>query len=167
MSILITGGAGYIGSHTCKALALAGHVPVVYDNLSSGHRRLVRWGDFVHGDIRDTASLAGAMRAHAVEGVIHFAALADVGQSVRDPESYYSVNVAGSLSVLRAMHQAGVLAVDMRCEWRTGHRMLTAGQQVALSAEMLRLEKARARHPQPARAIEPAHGSGRGLVRIA
>lgn len=70
-------------------------------------------------------------------------------------------------SLAEAMHQAGVLAVDMRCEWRTGHRMLTAGQQVALSAEMLRLEKAHARHPQPARAIEPAHGSGRGLVRIA
>ena len=111
MKILVTGGAGYIGSHTCKALALAGHEPVVYDNLSSGHRKLVRWGDFVHGDIRDTAALAGAMRAHAVEGVIHFAALADVGQSVRDPESYYSVNVAGSLSVLRAMRQAGVRSI--------------------------------------------------------
>ncbi|MDR1969600.1 MAG: hypothetical protein LBQ32_13080 [Burkholderiaceae bacterium] len=66
-----------------------------------------------------------------------------------------------------AMHQAGVLAVDMRCEWRSGHRMLTAGQQVALSAEMFRLEKEDARHPQPAQAIEPVREPSCGLVLIA
>lgn len=108
MKILVTGGAGYIGSHACKALAGAGHDPVVFDNLSSGHRKLARWGDFVHGDIRDTASLARVMRVHAVAGVIHFAALADVGESVREPDRYYSTNVAGSLSVLEAMRLAGV-----------------------------------------------------------
>ena len=108
MKILVTGGAGYIGSHACKALALAGHEPVVFDNLSSGHRKLVRWGDFIHGDILDTSALTTAMRAHAVDGVIHFAALADVGESVREPEGYYNGNVAGSLSVLQAMRLAGV-----------------------------------------------------------
>ncbi|MDR0776357.1 MAG: hypothetical protein LBE81_06935 [Azonexus sp.] len=66
-----------------------------------------------------------------------------------------------------AMHQAGVLAVDMRCEWRSGHRMLTAGQQVAFGAEMLRLEKEDARHPQPVRAAEPAREPAHGLVLIA
>jgi UDP-glucose-4-epimerase GalE len=109
--ILVTGGAGYIGSHICKALALAGHIPVVYDNLSSGRREFVRWGDFVHGDIRDYAALCAAMRRNGITGVIHCAALAYVGESVTRPDIYYDTNVSGTLGVLRAMQACDVLKI--------------------------------------------------------
>jgi UDP-glucose-4-epimerase GalE len=108
MNVLVTGGAGYIGSHTCKALALAGHTPVVYDNLSTGHRELVRWGAFAHGDILDTARLAQTMREHAITAVIHFAALSQVGESVMHPALYYRNNVGGTQSILEAMRLAQV-----------------------------------------------------------
>src|SRR6266852_2311344 len=80
-SILVTGGAGYVGSHACKALAGAGYRPVVYDNLSRGHRVAVRWGPLVEGDLHDTARLAAALREHQVTAVMHFAAFAYVGES--------------------------------------------------------------------------------------
>src|ERR1700693_346621 len=73
-SILVTGGAGYVGAHACKALAGAGYRPVVYDNLSRGHRAAVRWGPFVEGDLHDTARLAAALRTHEITAVMHFAA---------------------------------------------------------------------------------------------
>ena len=85
-SILVTGGAGYVGSHACKALAGAGYLPVVYDNLSRGRREAVRWGPFVEGDLVDRERLAAALRSHRVDAVMHFAALAYVGESVGDPE---------------------------------------------------------------------------------
>src|SRR5436190_20407693 len=88
-SILVTGGAGYVGSHACKALAGAGYRPVVYDNLSRGHREAVRWGPFVEGDLHDKDRLAEAMRVYKIEAVMHFAAFAYVGESVGDPEIYY------------------------------------------------------------------------------
>lgn len=103
MRILVTGGAGYIGSHTCKALAHQGHTVVTYDNLSTGHRELVRWGDFVYGDILDTQRLRACIRQHRIEGVIHFAASAYVGESVVDPGKYFRNNVCGTLSILDAM----------------------------------------------------------------
>ena len=106
--ILVVGGAGYIGSHCCKALAEAGYEPVVYDNLSTGHGEFVRWGPLVEGDVRDGERLAGALQDIRPAGVMHFAAMSLVGPSVRDPGSYYDVNVVGTLRLLEAMRRAGV-----------------------------------------------------------
>lgn len=108
MNILVTGGAGYIGSHTCKALAAHGHRVVTYDNLSTGNRFLVKWGDFVHGDILDTHVLRQCLHYYQIEGVIHFAAKAYVGESVLRPEWYFHNNVSGTLSLLEAMRSEGV-----------------------------------------------------------
>jgi UDP-arabinose 4-epimerase len=106
--VLVTGGAGYIGSHTCKALHAAGYVPVVLDSLVAGHREFVRWGPLVGADIRDTGEVVAAIKRHGVTSVVHFASLIAVGESVSDPALYYDVNVAGTLSLLRAMRQTGV-----------------------------------------------------------
>ncbi len=108
MQVLVTGGAGYIGSHTALALAAAGHTPVVYDNLRQGHAWAVQWGPLVEGDLRDTARLEQALRDHQIEAVLHFAALIAVGESVAEPRRYFDNNVAGTLSLLTAMEQAGV-----------------------------------------------------------
>jgi len=102
-AVLVTGGAGYIGSHAAKALHAAGYRVVVYDSLTAGHRGAVRYGELVEGDINDVAALRAAMRRHEVEGVMHFAAFLDVGESVREPALYYRNNVVGALSVLEAM----------------------------------------------------------------
>ena len=107
-TILVTGGAGFIGSHTCKQLAAHGHLPVAFDNLSRGHSRAVRWGPLVVGDIRDPAALDSAILNHRPRAIIHFAALAYVGESVADPAAYYSNNVAGTLAVLDAARRAGI-----------------------------------------------------------
>ena len=107
-SILVTGGAGYVGSHACKALAGAGYRPVVYDNLSRGHREAVRWGPFVEGDLHDGARLAAALSTHQVAAVMHFAAFAYVGESVADPEIYYANNLGGTLALLDAMRKTNV-----------------------------------------------------------
>ncbi len=106
-TILVTGGAGYIGSHTCKALAQRGYTPVVYDNLSEGHREFVRWGDFFAGDTRDGERLGEVFKQVRPDAVIHFAASAYVGESMRDPQTYYENNVTGSLSLLSAMNEVG------------------------------------------------------------
>jgi UDP-arabinose 4-epimerase len=106
--VLVTGGAGYIGSHVCKALAAAGYVPVTFDNLVYGHRSAVRWGPFLHGDMLDRAALDAALRAWRPVAVMHFAAFAYVGESVTDPGRYYRNNVVGSLTLLEAMRDAGV-----------------------------------------------------------
>jgi UDP-glucose 4-epimerase len=103
-SVLVTGGAGYIGSHTVKALKKAGHQVVVYDDLSAGHREAARFADaFIQGAIHDTERLRNAFREHDVDAVMHFAAWLSVGDSVRDPAGYYRNNVLGALSVLDAM----------------------------------------------------------------
>ena len=107
-AILVTGGAGYIGSHTCKALAAEGFTPIVFDNLVLGHRDAVRWGPLVEADILDEAAVAQALRKYAVEAVIHFAAFAYVGESVHEPAKYYRNNVAGTLSLLDACRREGV-----------------------------------------------------------
>lgn len=114
---LITGGAGYIGSHTAKLLAGAGHEIAVYDNLSRGHRDMVRWGPLVEADIRQTSVLREALRWFKPDAVIHFAALAYVGESVEKPGLYYDNNVAGTLSLLDAMTAAKVsnLIVSSTC----------------------------------------------------
>ncbi len=107
-TILVTGGAGFIGSHTCKLLQDQGYEPVVYDNLSTGHRELVKFGPFVHGDICDGAAVRRAIEAWQPEAVIHFAASAYVGESVTSPDRYYQNNVVGLLQVLDAMKQCKV-----------------------------------------------------------
>ncbi len=99
-NILVTGGAGYIGSHVCKALAAKGYTPVVYDNLCSGNREAVQWGPFVEGDIRDRARLKSVFQEYNPVAVMHFAALIQVAESVADPALYYDNNVHGSLCLL-------------------------------------------------------------------
>ncbi len=106
--ILVTGGAGYIGAHTCKALAAAGFEPVVYDNLCTGHEWAVKWGPLERGDILDRQRLEEVMRRYRPEAVIHFAAFAYVGESVREPAKYYRNNVSGTLSILEAMRATGI-----------------------------------------------------------
>ena len=106
--VLVTGGAGYIGSHACKALQRAGYEVVVYDNLVAGHREAVRYGPLVEGDIADTARVRQALRDHRIFAVMHFAAFLDVGESVREPGKYFRNNVGGALSVLEAMQAESV-----------------------------------------------------------
>jgi UDP-arabinose 4-epimerase len=108
MKVLVTGGAGFIGSHACKALAERGHQPIVYDNLYTGHSDAVRWGPLVVGDILDRKRLDKAFTTYRPEMVLHFAALAYVGESVADPAAYYRVNVGGTLSLLQAMVRHGL-----------------------------------------------------------
>ena len=107
MNILVTGGAGYIGSHACKALAANGFQPVVYDSLVRGHRSLVKWGDLVVGDLHDAETLAGVFRRYQPAGVLHFAAFAYVGESVAHPQKYFHNNVGGSLQLLRVLLEHG------------------------------------------------------------
>jgi UDP-glucose-4-epimerase GalE len=107
-SILVTGGAGYIGAHACKALARSGFRPIAFDNLSTGHRDFARWGPLVEGDIRDSTAVKSACRAHRVVAAIHLAASALVGESVLDPAKYYDNNVVGTLSLLHGLNEAGV-----------------------------------------------------------
>ena len=107
-AVLVTGGAGFIGAHTAKALHERGYLPVVYDSLSSGFREAVRWGPLVHGDIRDTVALSDAMTAHGVRAVIHFAGLIEVGRSVVRPDLFWEHNVSGTVSLLSAMRDRGV-----------------------------------------------------------
>jgi UDP-arabinose 4-epimerase len=106
--ILITGGAGYVGSHCAKAIAEARHEGVVFDSLLFGHREFARWGKLIEGDIRDTAALDAVFAAHRFDAVMHFAALAYVGESVTTPGKYYDVNVNGTRVLLDAMVRAGV-----------------------------------------------------------
>lgn len=105
--ILVTGGAGYIGSHACKALDKAGFVPVVYDNLSTGWRDAVKFGPFEKGDLLDNARLAEVFETHKPIAVMHFGALSNVGESVKEPELYHRNNVHGSQTLLAEMKKAG------------------------------------------------------------
>ena len=107
-AVLVTGGAGYIGAHTAKALHELGYFPVVYDSLSSGFREAVRWGAFVHGDIRDSRALGEAMETHGVKAVIHFAGLIEVGRSTVKPDLFWEHNVSGTVSLLSTMREKGV-----------------------------------------------------------
>jgi UDP-glucose-4-epimerase GalE len=106
--ILITGGAGYVGSHCAKALAAVKHEAIVFDNLLFGHRDFVRWGKLIEGDIREAVALDAVFAAYRIDAVLHFAALAYVGESVTAPGRYYDVNVHGTRTLLDAMVRAGV-----------------------------------------------------------
>jgi UDP-glucose 4-epimerase len=105
-AILVTGGAGYIGAHCCRALERAGFRAVVYDNLCTGHRDFVS-GPLIVGEIADRATLARVFAGHAIAAVMHFAASSLVGESVSDPQKYYRNNLAGTLALLDAMRAAG------------------------------------------------------------
>jgi UDP-glucose 4-epimerase len=108
MRILVTGGAGYVGSHCLRRLLAAGHDCVVYDNVSRGHREAVPGGLLIEGDLTDEAKLTALLKDRRTDAVMHFAALALVGESVEKPELYYHNNVLGSFHLLEAMRQAGV-----------------------------------------------------------
>lgn len=103
MNILIIGGAGYIGSHMCKCLSEAGHAVVVLDNLVTGHRQAVQWGELVVGDLGDRPLVEGLLASRSIEAVMHFAASSQVGESVIEPYVYYQNNVVATLSLLQAM----------------------------------------------------------------
>jgi UDP-arabinose 4-epimerase len=107
-NVLVTGGAGYIGSHTCKALANAGYTPVVYDSLFRGNAWSVKWGPLEVGDLMDGERLRDVLRQYRPVGVIHFAAFAYVGESMQNPLMYYRNNVGGTVSLLRSLAAEGV-----------------------------------------------------------
>jgi UDP-glucose-4-epimerase GalE len=107
-AVLVVGGAGYIGAHTCKNLSANGVLPVTFDNLSTGHRDFVRFGPLVEGDMFNAGAVAEACRAWGVTAVIHFAASAYVAESIADPAKYYRNNVSGTLGLLEGMREAGV-----------------------------------------------------------
>ena len=111
MPVLVVGGAGYIGSHTCLKLAEAGFLPIVYDNLSNGHKEFVKWGPLAVGDIRDRARLNEVLEYYAPSAIIHFAALIEVGESMRDPLAFYDNNVTGSLTLMAAAKAADIRAL--------------------------------------------------------
>src|ERR1700756_3269025 len=108
LHILVTGGAGYIGSHACKALAAAGYTPVVLDDLSSGHRWAVQWGPLAVGDIADHGVVKRIVKDFDIGAVMHFAAHAYVGESVENPRKYFLNNVAKGLALLNASLDAGI-----------------------------------------------------------
>ncbi len=107
-TVFVTGGAGYVGSHCAKAFAQAGWTVVTYDNLSRGHRDLVKWGDLIEGDILDQQALTAAIQRVQPDAVAHFAALAYVAESVAQPDIYYRNNVTGTMNLLDAMVAGGV-----------------------------------------------------------
>src|SRR5260370_11166781 len=108
MRVLVTGGAGYIGSHTCKALQSADQLPVAYDNLSTGHEWAVKWGPLIVGDLNDAALLRDTLRKYKIDAVLHFAASSFVGESVRNPRHYYRNNLVNTLGLLDAMVDTGI-----------------------------------------------------------
>lgn len=117
MRVLVAGGAGYIGSHTCKALAQAGHLPIVYDSMATGHAWAVKWGPLEQGDLNDPAALGAAMRRHRPAAVINFAGLINVGESVQEPTLYYRANVASVITLLETMraHDVGSIVFSSSC----------------------------------------------------
>src|SRR6266702_4348166 len=110
-SILVTGGAGYIGSHTCKALRREGFNPITYDNLSRGNAESVKWGRLELGELADSARLREVLAQYRPAAVIHFSAFAYVGESNLNPTLYYQNNLGGTLALLEAMHECGVAKV--------------------------------------------------------
>lgn len=107
-TVLVSGGAGYIGSHTCKALSKKGYLPIVIDNLSHGFAKNVRWGEFCKADIRDTEPVTLLVKKHRPIAAIHFAAFIEAGESVKNPEKYYSNNTIGSLVFFETLRSLGI-----------------------------------------------------------
>jgi len=117
MRVLVVGGAGYIGSHVCKALHARGDEPVVFDNLSRGHAHAVKWGPLVEGDIRSAADLDRAFSEHKIDAVMHFAANIEVGEGEKAPLEFWSNNVGGVVSLIEGMrrHDCNVLVFSSTC----------------------------------------------------
>jgi UDP-arabinose 4-epimerase len=115
--VLVTGGAGFIGAHTCKALAAHGLHPIAFDNLSRGHREMVQWGPLFQGDILQPADLDRVFERYRPKSIIHFAAFAYVGESVAQPLAYYQNNVSGLINLLDAMarHDADTIVFSSSC----------------------------------------------------
>ena len=111
MRVLVTGGAGYIGSHTAKTLKAAGHEPVVLDNLTYGHAWAVQWGPLEEGDLGDVVFLRGVFDRHAIDAVIHFAASAYVGESMTDPRKYFRNNTVNTVNLIEAMAERGLTRI--------------------------------------------------------
>lgn len=107
-NILVVGGAGYIGSHTCKELHRQGYNPIVYDNLIYGHREFVKWGEFILGDLQNAHQLDLLFSKYKIDAVMHFAAFAYVGESVEKPQKYYQNNVVATLNLMDTMNKHGV-----------------------------------------------------------
>lgn len=110
-AVLVTGGAGYIGSHCCKLLARRGYLPIVFDNLSTGNSKAVKWGPFIEGDVSDHVVLSAAFHDHPPAAVLHFAASAYVGESVSDPAKYYQNNIGGMITLLDCCREAKVESI--------------------------------------------------------
>lgn len=106
--ILVTGGAGYIGSILCKELSKAGFIPITFDNLDTGHKWAVRWGEFIYGDIRNSEALANVFSSHKIDSVFHLAGFSSVNDSFSKPDCCYSINIAGTLQLLNMMRQHDV-----------------------------------------------------------
>jgi UDP-arabinose 4-epimerase len=111
MRILVTGGAGYIGSHTAKLLAASGHTPIVFDDLTQGHDWAVKWGPLERGSLGDQERLREVFRSQRVEAVVHFAASALVGESMSQPTKYFRNNTVATLNLLDAMRDAGIATI--------------------------------------------------------
>src|SRR5882672_1777210 len=107
-NILVVGGAGYIGSHTCLELSRSGYTPIVFDNLANGHREFVQWGPFEQGDVRDRKRLGEVISTHRPAAILHFAGLIEVSQSVSDPVAFFESNVSGSITLFAAALHAGI-----------------------------------------------------------
>ena len=148
--ILVTGGAGYIGSHACKALAVRGYEPVTYDNLSRGNRWAVKWGPLEEGDVADGARLRAVLNRYQPLAVMHFAAFAYVGESIERPLLYYENNVGGSTALLRAITETHTIPVVFSSSCAT----YGVPQQIPIREE----------HPQ--RPINPYGFSKLGVERI-
>lgn len=146
-TVLVTGGAGYIGSHACKALAAAGYTPVAYDSLVFGHRWAVQWGPLVVGDLADTALIRKTIREHNITACIHFAAFTYVGESVTDPRKYFRNNVVNTLGLLDSLVESGV-----------GHMVFSSTCATYGDPEYMPLDEA---HPQ--RPVNP-YGESKLMV---
>ena len=107
-AVLVTGGAGYVGAQTCKALAQCGYLPLTFDNLTHGHARAVKWGPLVQGDLADTDLLAHTLGTYSIDAVLHFAAYACPAESMREPAKYFRNNVCNTLTLLECMVKAGI-----------------------------------------------------------
>lgn len=108
MNILVTGGAGYIGSHVCKELSLAGHLPICFDDLSTGHEAAVKWGPLVQADIADKDQVKECINRYRPEAILHLAASAYVEESTKNPGKYYRNNVAGTLALIECARDTGI-----------------------------------------------------------
>lgn len=137
MNILVTGGAGYIGSHVCKKLKLKGFTPIVFDNLSRGNKDAIKWGPFYEGDLRDKNRIISVFEENKIQAVMHLAALAYVGESMEKPYLYFENNVFGTLNLLEAMKESNVkkLVFSSTCAVYGSPKKIPVSEKTAISPE--------------------------------